>query len=90
MDYLLKIRKIKVSNILISILETTGKKKVKLPFLIKISPGSLPKPNFSPNIKTIPIIDNTSPIVKIVLPNDSNPLTPIHLYKVYQNDHKPS
>lgn len=63
-------------------LETTGKKKVKLPFWIKISPGSFPNPIFSPNIKATPINTNTNPIVKIILPKDSNLITSIHPYRV--------
>ena len=49
-------------------LVTTGKKKEKLPFWIKMSPGSLPKPNLFPKTIINPTITKNPPSPISVLP----------------------
>jgi hypothetical protein len=68
-NYLLKIVNIRVKIILKIIDVAIGKKKVKLPFLIKISPGSLPiKGILSEAMNNKPKITITTPIKTSTFP----------------------
>lgn len=68
---------ITVRSMLKRILVASGKKKVKFPLFITISPGNLPIPILDPKRKITPRKVTTSPRAIIILPKDSNPVTPL-------------